>query len=96
MWVDTMIPVIPAPEPTLPAYDFHHDVHERGEDAVRQLAGQPPLRKWKGRPIEAHASCVADVTPAMLRDYPYWTRAMPALHAAYKGFVPIQHAISKE
>lgn len=85
-WVDTMIPVIQAPEPTLPVYDFHHDVYERGEDAIRQLAGQPPLRKWKGPQIEARASRVADITPAMLRAYPYWTRAMPALHTAYKGF----------
>lgn len=66
-------------------YDFHHDVHERGEDAIRQLAGLKPLRKWKGRKIKARVMKPEEVTHDMLRDYPYWTRAMPALHEAYGG-----------
>lgn len=80
-----MIPVTPRPEPRAPDYDFHHDVHERGEDAIRQLAGLSPRRTWKGRNIQARVTRIEDVTHAMLRDYPYWTRAMPALHRAYGG-----------
>lgn len=80
-----MIPVVLAPEPSPPDFDFHHDVFERGEDAIRQLGGLPALRAWPGPPIRARAEGVASVTPAMLRDYPYWTRAMPALHRAYHG-----------
>lgn len=81
-----MIPVLPQPEPGLPEYDFHRDVYERGEDAIRQLAGLAPLRTWKGRRIGARASRIEDVSPAMLRDHPYWTRAMSALHRAYHGY----------
>ena len=81
-----MIPVSEAPQPTPPDYDFHHDVFERGEDAIRRLAGLPALRVWPGSPIMARVTNIAEVTPAMLRDYPYWTLAMPALHKAYHGY----------
>lgn len=81
-----MIPVASQPEPRAPEYDFHHDVYERGEDAIRQLAGSPPLHTWKGPSIKARVGRIEDVTCSMLRDYPYWTRAMPALHRAYKGY----------
>lgn len=80
-----MIPVVPQPEPVAPDYDFHGDVFERGEDAIRQLAGLKALRTWRGRPITARVKAVGDVTHTMIRDYPYWTRAMPALHKAYGG-----------
>lgn len=80
-----MIPVRAQPEPQAPVYDFHHDVYERGEDAIRQLAGLPSLRTWKGPNIRARVQHVEDVTPEMLRDYPYWTRALSALHSAYHG-----------
>lgn len=81
-----MIPVLPQPQPEPPVYDFRHDVHERGEDAIRQLAGLEPLRTWPGKRITARVTRVEDVTPAMLRDYDYWRRAMPHLHDAYRGF----------
>ena len=81
-----LIRVEPKPEPTAPDYDFHHDVYARGEDAIRHLAGLAPLHKWPGPPIRKRVESVAEVTPAMLRDYPYWTRAMPALHRAYGGY----------
>jgi hypothetical protein len=84
--VGTMIPVAPQPEPRAPDYDFHHDVHERGEDAIRRLAGLPALRTWKGPSIKARVGRIEDVTHSMLRDYPYWTRAIPALHRAYRGY----------
>lgn len=80
-----MIPVAAQPEPPKEEYDFHHDVYERGEDAIRQLAGLTPLRVWAGRKIKKQTDDVSKVTPAMLRDYDYWTRAMPALHRAYGG-----------
>ena len=80
-----VIPVVCQPEPTLPAYDFHHDVYERGEDTIRQLAGLNPLRAWPGPRLKARVSHVEDVTGAMLGDYPHWTRALPALHEAYGG-----------
>ncbi len=80
-----MIPVTPRGEPRAPDYDFHHDVYERGEDAIRQLAGLEALRKWKGPKIKARVARTHDVTHGMLRDYPYWVRAMPALHRAYGG-----------
>lgn len=80
-----MIPVVCQPEPKPPAYDFHHDVYERGEDTIRQLAGLPPLRVWPGETITPRVSRIEDVTAAMLGDYPRWTRALPALHEAYGG-----------
>ena len=80
-----MIPVVEQPEPKPPAYDFHHDVFERGEDTIRQLAGLPPLRVWPGPNIKPRVSQIANVTGAMLADYPHWTRALPALHEAYNG-----------
>jgi len=81
-----MIPVAPQPEPCGPDYDFHHDVYERGRDAIRQLAGQPPLHTWKGSKIKPRVTRIEDVTPRMIRDYPHWKRAMPALHRAYRGY----------
>ena len=78
--VDDVIPVQEQPVPNAAEYDFLHDVYERGEDA-----GLQRLRKWTGRPIKARVASIAEVTHAMLRDHPYWTRAMPALHRAYKG-----------
>ncbi len=85
--LDLVIPVKEQPEPTKASgFDFHHEVYERGEDAIRQLAGLPPLRKWKGRKVKARVAGVDDVTGAMLREYDHWTRAMPALHAAYRGY----------
>jgi hypothetical protein len=81
-----MIPVMPRPEPVAPEYDFHHDVYERGEDAIRQLAGLPSLRAWKGPRIKPRVARIEEVTQAMLRDYPYWTRARAALHRAYDGY----------
>ena len=84
--VGTMIPVAPRPEPRAPEHDFHHDVYERGEDAIRQLAGLPSLRTWKGPSIKPRVDRIEDVTHAMLRDYPHWRRAIPALHRAYGGY----------
>ncbi|MEM9461421.1 MAG: hypothetical protein AAGF11_45070 [Myxococcota bacterium] len=81
-----MIPVTPQPEPKPPDYDFRHDVYDRGRDALRQLAGLPPLHKWKGKNIKERVRRLTDVTAKMIRDYPYWTRAMPALHRAYRGY----------
>lgn len=81
-----MIPVTARPEPRVPDYDFHHDVYERGEDAIRQLGGLPALRTWKGPSIKARVGRIDDVTHSMLRDYPYWVRALPALHHAYGGY----------
>jgi hypothetical protein len=78
-----VIPVVRQPEPKPPAYDFHHDVYERGEDTIRQLAGLPPLRVWPGPNIKPRVSQIANVTGAMLGDYPHWTRALPALQEAY-------------
>jgi len=80
-----VIPVAPPPEPKLPEYDFHHDVYERGEDAIRQLAGLSPSRTWRGRKVKKRVDDVAKVTHAMLREYDHWTSAMPALHRAYGG-----------
>lgn len=81
-----MIRVKPEPEPQAPDYDFRHDVYERGEDAIRQLAGLPPRRTWKGRNIARRVDRIEDVSHAMLREYPYWKRAMGALHRAYGGY----------
>ncbi|NJK32920.1 MAG: hypothetical protein HC927_11225 [Deltaproteobacteria bacterium] len=81
-----MIPVVPRPQPEPPEYDFHHDVYERGEDAILQLAGLPTLRKWPGRKIQARVDAIEAVTHDMLRDYAHWTRALPALHRAYDGY----------
>lgn len=82
-----VIPVVPQPEPTeATGYDFQHDVYERGEDAIRQLAGQAPLRTWPGKNIKPQTVAIEKVTGEMLRKYAYWTRAMPALYAAYGGY----------
>lgn len=81
-----MIPVPAAPEPTPPDYDFDHDVRKRGRDAIRQLAGKPPVNKWPGRNIAQQVGTEAEVTHNHLREYDYWTRAMPALHRRYAGY----------
>ena len=83
-----MIPVTEQPEPTQQTggYDFHHDVCERGEDAIRQLAGLPPLRRWPGPNIRKKVDSIGAVTPKMLRKTHCWTRSMDALHHAYKGY----------
>jgi hypothetical protein len=80
-----VIPVVCQPEPKAPDYDFHRDVYERGEDTIRQLAGLDPLRVWPGPKLKPRVSRIADVTGAMLADYPHWTRALPALHESYNG-----------
>lgn len=80
-----MIPVVLRPEPKAgDGYDFHHDVYQRGQSAIRQLAGQDPLPGFPK--IEARTDAVEKVTPTMLRDHPYWRRAMSALHKAYEGY----------
>ncbi|KIG15695.1 hypothetical protein DB30_05265 [Enhygromyxa salina] len=81
-----MIPVAPQPQPKAPDFDFAHDVHDRGLDAIRQLAGLAPLHAWKGKNIAAQVARIEDVNPSMLRRYAYWKRAMPALHRAYGGY----------
>ncbi len=67
-------------------FNFQHEVFERGEDTIRQLAGLPALRKWRGRKLGARVAKVSDVTHDMLREYPHWTRALDALHSAYGGY----------
>lgn len=79
-----MIPVRLQPIPV--GFDFQHEVFERGEDTIRQLAGLSTLRKWRGRKLGARVASVREVTPEMLRDHPHWTRALDALHSAYDGY----------
>ena len=81
-----MIPVKPQPEPRPPGYDFDQDVRRRGQDAIRQLAGLAPRHKWPGPKIKKQVASESKVTHSHLRDYDYWTRAMPALHERYAGF----------
>lgn len=80
-----MIPVVPQPEPVAPGFDFRREVYERGEDAIRQMAGLTLSRTWIGRPIGRRVERVQDLTVEMLRAHPYWTKAMPNLHRAYGG-----------
>lgn len=80
-----MIPVTEQPEPVAPDFDFRHEVYEHGEDTIRQLAGLPPLRVWPGEGITPRVDDIGKVTHTMLREYPRWTKAMPALHRAYQG-----------
>jgi hypothetical protein len=86
-----MIPVAEQPEPELPIYDFHHDVYERGEDAIRQLAGLAPLRTWKGPRIHARVTRTEDVRnaadPMLAYRWSNW-RLAHALVNSVKSAIP--------
>ncbi|WP_147443700.1 hypothetical protein [Corallococcus sicarius] len=75
-----MIPVKKEPEPRPPDFDFDQRVRQPGLSALAELAGKSPTVTRRGRRIRKRAA-----SPAVLRDYAYWTRALDALHEAYGG-----------
>ncbi len=81
-----MIYVVRQPEPTLPEYDFNRDVRQRGKDMIRQRAGlEPNYGPWRGQKIKKKVDSIGAITKEMVREFAYWTRAMPALYKAYHG-----------
>ncbi|RKH64834.1 hypothetical protein [Corallococcus llansteffanensis] len=80
-----MIPVKKKPEPRPPDFDFDQEVRRPGLSALAELAGNPPTMTRPGPRIQQQATRVEDLSPAALRKYAYWTRALDALHEAYDG-----------
>ncbi|RKH94097.1 hypothetical protein [Corallococcus sp. AB038B] len=80
-----MIRVEKQPEPRPPGFDFDNRVRQPGLSALAELTGQAATISRPGRPIRQRASRVEDLTHDDLRDYPYWTRALDAMHDAYQG-----------
>ncbi|MBZ4334805.1 hypothetical protein [Corallococcus sp. AS-1-12] len=80
-----MIRVEKQPEPRPPGFDFDNRVRQPGLSALAELTGQPQTLTRSGRPIGQRAIRVEDLTHNDLRDYPYWTRALDAMHEAYRG-----------
>ncbi|MCY1033924.1 hypothetical protein OV207_20895 [Corallococcus sp. BB11-1] len=80
-----MIPVVERPEPRPPDFDFDQRVRQPGLSALAELTGNPATLTRSGRRIQPRATRIEDLTPAVLRDYDYWTRALDALHEAYDG-----------
>ncbi len=80
-----MIHVEKQPEPRSPDFDFDGLVRQPGLSALAELTGHPPTLKRAGPRIKKQADRVEELTPDVLRRYPYWTRALDALHKAYRG-----------
>ena len=80
-----MIRVEKQPEPHPPSFDFDQQVRQPGLSALAELTGQLPTIVRRGPRIKARATRLEDLTHNDLRDYPYWTRALDALHEAYRG-----------
>jgi hypothetical protein len=80
-----MIRVAKQPEPRPPGFDFDQRVRQPGLSALAELTGQAPTLTRPGPRIKPRAARVEDLTQDDLRDYPYWTRALDAMHEAYRG-----------
>ncbi len=80
-----MIRVEIQPEPRPPGFDFDNEVRQPGLSALAELTGHAPTITRRGPRIQPRATRVEDLTHNALRDYPYWTRALDALHEAYRG-----------
>lgn len=80
-----MIHVEKQPEPQPPGFDFDGQVRQPGRSALSELTGQGPTIHRSGKPIQPRAARIEDLDPTVLREYAYWTRAIDALHDAYKG-----------
>ncbi|QAT89183.1 hypothetical protein EJ065_7668 [Corallococcus coralloides] len=80
-----MIRVEKQPEPRPPGFDFDNRVRQPGLSALAELTGQPQTLTRPGRPIRQRATRVEDLKHDDLRDYAYWTRALDAMHEAYRG-----------
>ncbi|WP_437713527.1 hypothetical protein WMF45_47115 [Sorangium sp. So ce448] len=80
-----MIPVEKQPEPRPPGFDFDGKVRSPGRSALAELTGQEPTIRRRGPRIRQRADRIEDLDPEVLRKYAYWTRALEALHDAYRG-----------
>ncbi|WP_228557367.1 hypothetical protein [Myxococcus sp. AB025B] len=80
-----MIRVAKQPEPTSPGFDFDGQVRQPGLSALAELTGKPQTLRRRGRKIKQRAARLEDLSSDDLRDYPYWTRALEALHESYGG-----------
>jgi hypothetical protein len=80
-----MIHVERQPEPTPPGFDFDQRVRKPGLSALSELTGGGQTTKRPGPRIEKKADKIGDLNPTLLREYDYWTRALDALHDAYRG-----------
>jgi hypothetical protein len=80
-----MIHVAKQPEPRPPGFDFDQEVRQPGLSALSELIGKGPTIQRPGRRIQKRADRIEDLTSEVIRNYAYWTRALDALHAAYRG-----------
>lgn len=80
-----MIHVERQPEPRPPEFDFDREVRQPGRSALSELTGQGPSVSRRGPRIGKKADRLEDLNPEVLRKYAYWTRALDALHKAYRG-----------
>lgn len=80
-----MIRVEKQPEPRPPDFDFDKEVRQRGRSALAELVGDPATVRRPGPAIKKRAERLADLDPQDLRRHAYWTRALEALHTAYRG-----------
>lgn len=80
-----MIRVEKQPEPRPPEFDFDGKVRQPGRSALAELLGKAPTLRRTGPRIKKRADRIEDLDPEVLRDYAYWTRALDALHEAYRG-----------
>jgi|JI10StandDraft_1071094.scaffolds.fasta_scaffold494876_2 hypothetical protein len=79
-----MIRITPQPEPTAPEFDFDQEVRQPGISALAELVGKKPTISRPGPRIKKRADSIDKLDPSMLRDYAYWTRALPSLHKIYR------------
>jgi hypothetical protein len=80
-----MMRVEPQPEPRPPGFDFDKEVRQPGLSALAELTGNAPTIQRPGPRIAKRADTIEDLDPQVVRDYAYWTRALAALHEAYRG-----------
>jgi hypothetical protein len=80
-----MIHVERQPEPQPPDFDFDGEVRQPGLSALAELTGQAPTVRRPGPRIRKQVERLEDLSPQLLRQYDYWTRALGALHKAYRG-----------
>jgi len=73
------------PEPRPPDFDFDARVRQPGLSALVELTGGPRTIRRPGPAIAPQAETIHDLEPQVLRAHAYWTRALEALHTAYRG-----------
>lgn len=76
-----MIRLILAPEPA----SFDDKVRKPGQNVLALLARKPLPHKLPGPQLSATKKVAGKSVPKQVADFPYWTRCLDELHAAYHG-----------